>query len=142
MPVVGNGRHCEPHRGRRQVGSTSRLIWGYVRVEALVRCSLAAGGLQHSSGSERGGCSAAYALSRVNRPDGRSQIRDVPPGHYKMEVWYDLASKAELASLGQEVEILSGSAVLPTITLHSSDAPQDHLDKYGQRYSADKTSHC
>lgn len=72
--------------------------------------------------------------------DGRFRISDVPPGQYKLGVWYELASEAELASLSREIEIIPGDNALATMTLHASDAPQDHLNKYGEPYPLDQPS--
>ena len=70
--------------------------------------------------------------------DGSFQIAHVPPGHYKMEFWYELASETELASLARELDIGADSAPV-SVTLHSSDLPSQHLDKYGQEYPKDKS---
>ena len=70
--------------------------------------------------------------------DGSFHIEHVPPGRYKLEVWYELASPDELASLTREVEITSAQDVLPAITLHASDSHSDHLNKYGEPYPLDK----
>jgi plastocyanin len=72
--------------------------------------------------------------------DGSFHIDHVPPGKYKLEVWYELASPADLASLTREVEITSAEDVLPAITLHASDSHSDHLNKYGEPYPLDKGS--
>jgi plastocyanin len=72
--------------------------------------------------------------------DGSFHIDHVPPGKYKLEVWYELASSTELASLTREVEIPSAEDVLPAITLHASDSHSDHLNKYGEPYPLDKGS--
>jgi plastocyanin len=72
--------------------------------------------------------------------DGSFHIDHVPAGRYKLEVWYELASPIELASLTHEVEITSGDNVLPAITLHASDSHSDHLNKYGEPYPLDKGS--
>ncbi|MBZ5687615.1 MAG: hypothetical protein LAP86_21565 [Acidobacteriia bacterium] len=69
--------------------------------------------------------------------DGSFQIAHVPPGHYKMEFWYEMASEAELASLARELDIGPDTSAV-SATLHSSDLPSQHLDKYGQEYPKDK----
>ena len=85
---------------------------------------------------------AVLALSTpyyaVTSSDGSFQINHVPPGHYKMEFWYESASDAELASLARELDIPTDTSSITT-TLHSSDLPPQHLDKYGQEYSKEKT---
>jgi plastocyanin len=65
--------------------------------------------------------------------DGIFQIGHVPPGHYKVEFWYEAATEAELASLARDLEFGPDTPVL-TSTLHASDPPPQHLDKYGQEY--------
>ena len=74
----------------------------------------------------------------VSARDGSFQIGQVPPGRYKLQVWYELASESELASLSREFEVSSGDNTLSPMTLHSSDAPHDHLNKYGEPYPLDK----
>jgi plastocyanin len=76
----------------------------------------------------------------VTARDGTFQINQVPPGRYKLETWYELASESDLASLSREFEITSGDNALGTMTLHSSDAPHDHLNKYGEPYPLGKKS--
>jgi plastocyanin len=74
----------------------------------------------------------------VTASEGSFQISHVPAGHYKIEFWYELASEAELDSLTQNLDIGPDSAPL-SVTLHSSDiASQQHLNKYGQEYPAEK----
>jgi len=70
--------------------------------------------------------------------DGIFQINHVPAGRYKLQVWYELATEAELASITQEIDIKPGDNMLPPIALHSSDIPVEHLDKYGQPYQREK----
>jgi hypothetical protein len=76
----------------------------------------------------------------VTARDGSFQISQVPPGRYKLEVWYELASESELTSLSHELEITSGDNALSLMTLHSADAPHDHLNKYGEAYPLDRPS--
>jgi len=73
----------------------------------------------------------------VTSDDGRFEIDHLPHGHYKMEVWYEMASEAELDSLARDVEIES-DPIPVSFVLHSSDVPAHHLDKYGQEYRLDK----
>jgi plastocyanin len=73
----------------------------------------------------------------VTSADGGFQISQMPPGRYKMEFWYELASESELAALTHEVEVTAGGAPV-ALTLQSSDIPARHLNKYGQEYPAEK----
>ena len=73
----------------------------------------------------------------VTTADGSFQVSRVPPGRYKREFWYELATEAELAALARDVEI--GAEGAPVVmTLHSSDTSEQHLNKYGQEYPAEK----
>jgi plastocyanin len=76
----------------------------------------------------------------VTSSDGSFHISHVPPGAYKLELWYDLASKQELSSLVRSVELSSQDVSLPAISLHSTDAPKEHLNKYGEPYPQTKTN--
>jgi len=76
----------------------------------------------------------------VTDQDGAFQIGPLPPGTYKLSIWYELSPEGELTSEAQTVEITRGENVLPKITLHSPDAPREHLNKFGEPYYADKES--
>ena len=73
----------------------------------------------------------------VTAADGNFQISHLPPGRYKIEFWYELASEAELTTLAHKVEIGSDGAPI-AVTLHSSDISAPHLNKYGQEYPVEK----
>jgi len=73
----------------------------------------------------------------VTNAEGAFQIGHVSPGHYKVEFWYESATEAELGSLARDVELGPDAPAL-VFTLHSSDPPPRHLDKYGQEYVKDK----
>ncbi len=74
----------------------------------------------------------------ITAADGSFHIPHVQPGHYKIEAWYELASESELTPLSRDLDVHSGDNALPAITIHSSDLPKEHLDKYGQPYAPDK----
>jgi plastocyanin len=74
----------------------------------------------------------------VTDQDGAFQIGPIPPGTYKLGIWYELSPEGELTADAKTIEITRGENVLPKITLHSSDAPKEHLNKYGEPYYADK----
>lgn len=74
----------------------------------------------------------------VTAADGNFQIGHIPPGRYKIEFWYELASEAELATLAHNVEIGGDGAAPIAVTLHSSDISAPHLNKYGQEYPVEK----
>jgi len=73
-------------------------------------------------------------LFTVTDTDGSFQINRVPPGRYKLSVWYELTPQSESAGLDQEVEVSAGTVEVPKITLHSSDTRPEHLNKDGQPY--------
>ena len=75
----------------------------------------------------------------ITGADGTFQIGHVPAGHYKLEVWYQLASDSDLESACQDVEISSEKNVIGMITLHSSDVAKEHLNKYGEPYTPEKS---
>lgn len=70
---------------------------------------------------------------------GNFRMNHLTPGRYRLEVWDEFASESELASLSRELQIDPGENALDPIMLHSSDAPKDHLNKYGEPYSPSKT---
>jgi plastocyanin len=76
----------------------------------------------------------------VSARNGSFRIPNLRPGQYKLGVWYELASESELASLVHDVEIDAGDNLLPVLTLHASDAPPEHLNKYGEPYPLNKPS--
>jgi plastocyanin len=74
----------------------------------------------------------------VTAADGSFQIGHVAPGHYKIQVWYELASESDLAPLSREFDVGPQGMTLSEITIHSSDLAKEHLNKYGQQYQVDK----
>ena len=70
----------------------------------------------------------------VTDQDGAFQIGPLPPGTYKLGIWYELGSEDELQSDAQTLEITRGENVLPKITLHATDTPKEHLHKFGEPY--------
>lgn len=74
----------------------------------------------------------------VTTKDGNFEIPHLAPGRYKAEFWYEFAASSELTSLTKEITIGEAPGAL-AVTLHSSDVPAAHLDKYGQEYSPEKS---
>jgi hypothetical protein len=70
----------------------------------------------------------------VTDPDGNFQISHVPSGHYKIVMWYELATEGELKSVEKEVDVLRGDNEISQVVLHSSDAPPEHMNKEGEPY--------
>jgi plastocyanin len=70
-----------------------------------------------------------FALSDA---EGNFQISHVPPGRYKLAVWYEQTPEAELASQAKEIEVVSGDNDMVRIVLHSSDMPEERPNKDGE----------
>jgi hypothetical protein len=73
----------------------------------------------------------------VTSEDGSFRIQHLPPGRYKMQLWYELASPDELESLSRNID-LDTSTLQIRATVHSSDLSVPHMNKYGQEYSFEK----
>jgi plastocyanin len=74
----------------------------------------------------------------VSGEEGRFQINRVPPGRYKLAVWYEQTAEAELQSQARELEVIPGSNEISLITLHSVDAPKEHPNKDGEGHPTDE----
>jgi len=74
----------------------------------------------------------------VTEQDGTFQVKHLPAGSYKLEIWYEHSSESELAAASHDIDITAGDNQIPAITLHSSPNPHDHLNKYGEPYPLDK----
>ena len=74
-------------------------------------------------------------------PDGGFQIEHLPPGRYKLRLWHEFTSDAELDSLIRDVKITNGDNALPEIPLHYSDGAAGHPNKYGEPYETDKPTY-
>jgi plastocyanin len=72
--------------------------------------------------------------------DGSFRILYVPPGRYRLGVWYEFASDAELAVLSRDVELAAGEVALGTLTIHATNVPHEHLNKYGETYPLDRST--
>lgn len=67
----------------------------------------------------------------VTGDDGKFSIAHIPPGHYKLETWYEFTASQELA---QDLEVVAGENPAIQLTVHSSDTVHQHLNKYGESY--------
>jgi plastocyanin len=76
----------------------------------------------------------------VTARNGGFQIPNVSPGRYRLRVWYEMASDSELSALSREIEITAGDSAIDTLTIHATNAPREHLNKYGESYPVDKSS--
>jgi plastocyanin len=78
-----------------------------------------------------------YAVSDAR---GQVTIPNVPPGRYRLEVWYERAESSELAKLSRDV-VVEG----PNPSLGAIEVPESvhfvppHTDKHGRPYDADHT---
>jgi hypothetical protein len=77
----------------------------------------------------------------ITGPDGNFSISHVAPGHYKLEFWHELADTAELESRARNLQIVAGDNAQAPVELHSSDATNEHLNKYGEQYWPIKTKY-
>jgi plastocyanin len=74
----------------------------------------------------------------VTKSDGSYVIDNVPPGKYKLQIFYDRSAEQELSAASRELAIDQDNSKLTPITLHASETPKPHLNKYGEPYSAPK----
>jgi len=70
----------------------------------------------------------------VSDAEGSFQITHLPPGRYRLAVWYELAPETELTAQTKEIEVAAGDNEISPIELHSSDAPPEHPNKEGEPY--------
>jgi len=76
----------------------------------------------------------------ITTREGSFRIPNVSPGRYRLRVWYEMASESELSSLSREIEVTSGESSVDTVTIHATNGPREHLNKYGEAYPLDKSS--
>lgn len=71
----------------------------------------------------------------VTDASGHFSIPNVPPGEYKLSLWYERASADELAKASQRVTIRGNEASLGTIAIaEAPNLPASHKNKYGRDY--------
>ena len=74
----------------------------------------------------------------VSNAAGDVTIRDVPPGRYRAEFWYERSSNEALQALAREITV-SGDTSLGSVTIPETiEGPLQHKNKFGRDY--DKTS--
>jgi len=77
-----------------------------------------------------------YGLSNH---EGRVTIPNVPPGRYRLEVWYELSSPEALGRLARQISI-SGEGPVMTIEVPEVLAANvPHKNKYGEDYEKSST---
>jgi len=70
----------------------------------------------------------------ITNAQGNYQIAGVPPGEYRLHVFYERTSSDVLKGLERKV-VVDASAALPPIVIPESDLPQPpHKNKFGQDY--------
>jgi plastocyanin len=71
----------------------------------------------------------------ISDPAGRVSLGDVPPGRYRLHVWYQGSSQKVLDSLQREVTVNGGKRDLGTLrVLANAPSQVAHKNKYGQDY--------
>jgi plastocyanin len=71
----------------------------------------------------------------VSDRSGRVQIPEVPPGRYRVHVWYERSLPGTLRNLAREIAISESSSSLGTLRLQGTEElPLAHKNKYGQDY--------
>jgi hypothetical protein len=75
--------------------------------------------------------------------NGRGQIRiaDVPPGRYRMEVWFERAESSEMAKLSREVTVTDTEVAISLGKIEVIESPlaiPPHTDKHGETYQTDR----
>ena len=73
----------------------------------------------------------------VSGPDGEVVIRNIPPGKYRLEVWYERSSPEALQALTRDVTISGDSSPSPLKVAEVVQGTLPHKNKYGKDY--DKT---
>lgn len=75
----------------------------------------------------------------VSNDRGQVRIANVPPGRYRIEVWFERAESKEMAKLSREVTVSDPNTSLGKIDVQESPlAIPPHTDKHGHPYQADR----
>jgi plastocyanin len=70
--------------------------------------------------------------------DGSFRIEDVPPGDYKLQVFHERATPAQLATASKTITVgETGVALSPVTISESGFLPAPHLNKHGKPYEPD-----
>lgn len=71
-----------------------------------------------------------YAVTAAN---GQFAFSDVPPGRYKLHVWYERATAEHLAKAERDITVERDTRIDP-IAIQTSRMPTTHKNKYGLDY--------
>lgn len=74
----------------------------------------------------------------VSNHEGRVTIPNVPPGRYRLEVWYELSSPEALARLSRQISIPAEGPVTMLEVPEVIAASVPHKNKYGEDYQESK----
>lgn len=80
-------------------------------------------------------------LFAVADKNGLFDLRNVPPGNYKMNVWIEGLPQARLTQMGRHLHLAAGSVDLGELSV--TGAPENsttHTNKFGQPYDSDPKS--
>jgi hypothetical protein len=68
--------------------------------------------------------------------NGNFEIRDVPPGEYRLKVFHERATLTTLSALSRTIAVGSSGLVAPPIAVSESGyLVVSHTNKFGQDYS-------
>jgi len=71
----------------------------------------------------------------VSKPDGTVVLHDVPPGNYRLNVWAENVTNAQLNTISRVVEISAQNTQLGTLHLVTTgDVMNNHKNKFGESY--------
>jgi len=70
----------------------------------------------------------------ISNHEGRVTIPSVPPGRYRLEVWYELSSPEALARLTRQISLPAEGAVTTLEVPEVMAASVPHKNKYGEDY--------
>lgn len=68
----------------------------------------------------------------ISNNAGEVTIRDVPPGRYHLEVWYERSSPEALGRLARQISVPGGVPALEVPEVIAASVP--HKNKYGEDY--------
>lgn len=77
----------------------------------------------------------------ISDPAGRVSLGEIPPGRYRLHVWYQGSSQKVLDAVQREITVSAGKRDLGTLQLLANAPTQvAHKNKYGQDYDRDETN--